>query len=191
MTHGAGGDASPTLTDWLGSEARLGDAAPIHRLDKPVSGLILFTADPELRAKVGEIFAQRETRKLYRALVHGRARRKGVLRRPLKDARRGSSVEAVTRYKLLEWVGPHSLLDVRPETGRKHQIRRHLHGIGHAVVGDQRYRKGKSSAPLPGGGIWLHAFRLELPDGRAWEAPVSPILEEYIATLRCRYSEDG
>ena len=61
----------------------------------------------------------------FLALVHGRTRRKGIIRKPIKDQRRQRQLEAVTRYQLKTWYERCSLLSVRPETGRKHQIRRH------------------------------------------------------------------
>ncbi len=90
----------------------------------------------------------------------------------------------MTRYALAEALGAFSLLRVRPETGRKHQIRRHLHGIGLPLVGDTRYRG--RFRPVPGfpGRLFLHAWRLSLPDGRSFESPLPPELEACILELR-------
>ena len=107
----------------------------------------------------------------------------GIIRRPLSYGR-GRTQPAVTRYRCLAVHGRFSYLEVRPETGRKHQIRRHLHGIGHPLVGDTRYRPRRFRA-VPGfpGRIWLHALRLELPDGRHFEAPLPPELSAHLEVL--------
>src|SRR5690606_57771 len=109
--------------------------------------------------------------KRYRALVHGRTNAKGIVRRPLADARRGRALPAVTRYRRLAIYGRTSLIEARPETGRQHQIRRHLAGVGHPVVGDARYGPARF-APVPGfpGRLWLHCASIELPNGARFEA---------------------
>jgi 23S rRNA pseudouridine955/2504/2580 synthase len=93
-------------------------------------------------------------------------------------------VDAVTRYRLEAWLGPFSLLTVRPETGRKHQIRRHLQTIGHAVVGDDRYppRRFRKVPGFPGR-LWLHANELTLPDGRRFRAPLAAELDDHLRLL--------
>lgn len=111
------------------------DAVPVHRLDAGTSGVCLFarSADrvPYLSRALGA------GNKRYTALVRGIARKKGHIARPLKEA--GFDRKASTRYVRKEVVGGHSLLAVFPETGRTHQVRRHLAGIGHPVLGDLRY----------------------------------------------------
>jgi len=184
--HPAAG-GGPDLMAWAREAlAAPAELAPIHRLDKATSGLVLCSADPELRAALGRALAEGEVRKEYRALVHGLAHAKGVIRRPLADARRGRALAAVTRYKRLQaWGrGGPSYLKVVPLSGRKHQIRRHLQGIGHAVVGDRRYPPRRFS-PVPGspGRLWLHCARLRLPDGRAFSAPLPVALGEHLALL--------
>ncbi len=169
-----------------------GPFAPIHRLDRETSGVILFTPRSETCREAGKWFAAGEVKKRYLALVTGRTRKHGIIRRPLKTGRFGKSQEAVTRYRLLEWVGPFSLLQVSPEQGRRHQIRRHLKGIGHPIVGDSRYaRHLLSKTILPPGRLWLHAWCLELPDGRLFEAPLPGELESHLHDLRKRYENSS
>lgn len=184
--HRAGDDGADDLMSALG-RAGIEGLAPIHRLDAPVSGVVLCSADPAVRQEVGGWFAEQEVGKSYLALVLGRTRSKGVIRRALADGRRGKPLDAVTRWRCVERLGPVSLLEVRPETGRKHQIRRHLAGIGHSIVGDERYRPPRFVA-VPGfpGRLWLHAARVEAPDGRAWEAPLPAELSGHLALLRER-----
>ncbi len=175
----------PDLLTWvkkhLGAPAEL---APIHRIDRETSGLVLCSADSDLRARLGLWFSDGEVEKRYLALVQGRARRKGIIRRRLKDPRRRRPVEAITRYKRLLALGPTSHLEVHPLTGRRHQIRRHLQGLGLPVVGDHRYPP-RRFAPIPGfpGRLWLHAHRLVLPDGRRFESPLPPELARHLELL--------
>ena len=168
------------LVGWLRREGR--HERPVHRLDKGTSGLVLC-ASGEAAAQVGAWFVGGEVRKTYLALVAGRARPKGVVRRALKEG--GKRVEAVTRYLRLEQLGGFALLELRPQTGRKHQIRRHLASIGLPLVGDSRYgpRRPRRVPGFPGR-LWLHALRLELPDRSRFEAPLAPELAAHLELLR-------
>src|SRR5690606_14273653 len=147
---------APDLVSWLRGQGE--DALPVHRLDAESSGLVICAAEPALRQEAAGWFAEGRIEKTYLALVAGRARPKGVIRRALEDARRGRPLPAVTRYRTLELLGGVSLLRVRPETGRKHQIRRHMQGLGHPLVGDTRYGP-RRPLRVPGfpGRLWLHA----------------------------------
>lgn len=159
--------------------------APIHRIDRHTSGLVLMSPDASLRGEAGVWFTEDDVRKEYRALVYGPTPATGRLDAPLQDARRGKPLEAVTEFETLETFVSCSYLSVRPLTGRKHQIRRHLHGIDHAIVGEQRYRPRKFLR-VPGfpGRLWLHATHLELPDGRTFSAPLPPELADHLDLLR-------
>lgn len=185
--HRAGDDGADDLMAALARAGLPAGIAPIHRLDAPVSGVVLCSADPEVRAQVSGWLAGHEVGKVYLALVLGRTRNKGIIRRALADGRRGRPLDAVTRWRCLERLGPVSLLEVRPETGRKHQIRKHLQGIGHGIVGDELYRP-KQFRAVPGfpGRLWLHAARIEAPDGRVWSAPLPGELVDHLALLRER-----
>ena len=171
----------PSFASWL-EENFDKDAAPVHRLDAPVSGLVICASDKEKRKELSKLFEARLLKKTYLAVVHGRTHKKGIIRKPLKDARRQRQVDAVTRYQLKSWYDRCSLLRVSPETGRKHQIRRHLHMIGHGIVGDQRYRTHKT-IPARIDRLWLHAFRLELPNEQVFECPLTDRLAAHIAKL--------
>ena len=91
----------PTLLAWC--EALEPGLAPVHRLDKETSGVVLCAADPELRAALSADLEARRIEKTYLALVFGRPHKKGAVRRPLKEA--GRDVEAVTRFRTLAWLG--------------------------------------------------------------------------------------
>lgn len=181
------GDGLDVVT-WLNTQPDLPPGlAPVHRLDAQTSGVVLCAADPQVRRRVGQWFVEGQIQKRYLALVNGISRRQGVIRRPLKDARRRRHVDACTRYRRWESFGTASLLEVHPETGRKHQIRRHLHGIGHSVVGDGRYRS-RSRHPVwrAPRRLWLHAVQVVLPDGTEITAPLPDELQAHLDVLRQR-----
>ncbi len=143
--------------------------------------------DAARRARLGQAFAASEVRKTYRALVYGRPHKKGVIRRALADPRRKRSLPAVTRYWLAEALGKVSLVRVRPETGRRHQIRRHLAGIGHPVVGDPRYGRKGDSMPGAPDRMWLHCARLQIPaEGLDLRASLAPELSEHLELINLR-----
>lgn len=185
VVHAATPDERYDLLAWARGQGLGDELAPVHRLDRETSGLVLYSADPEVRGSLGRDLAEGRVEKTYLALVHGRPHEKGIIRKPLADARRGRPLEAVTRYRIEERLGGFTLLRVRPETGRKHQIRRHLQSIGHAVVGDERYPPPRFRA-VPGfpGRLWLHAAALALPDGTRLECPLPPELAAHLERLR-------
>ncbi len=185
LVHPAGVPDRPDLCTWLDTQDDLPSGCrPVHRLDAQASGVVLCAADATVRAEVAGWLARGEIDKSYVALVHGRTHRKGIIRRPLADARRGRPLPAVTRYRRLEWLGAFTLLEVRPATGRKHQIRRHLHGLGHPLVGDDRYRP-RRFRPVPAfpGRLWLHAIGIMLPDETIFSDPLPPELEAHLEAL--------
>ena len=110
-------------------------AVPVHRLDAGTSGVCLFARGPEHVGALARALTEGE--KEYITLARGVTRDKGSIRRPLFE--HGRPYEARTRYARRGVVSGHSLALVRPDEGRKHQIRRHLAVIGHPVVGDDRY----------------------------------------------------
>lgn len=183
--HPARGTTAPNVVEWLVAQGAVEGIAPVHRLDLVTSGVVLYAEDRALRGALGRMFRDGLVEKRYVALVVGRTRKKGVIRKPLADARRGRPLKAVTRYRTREHLGGFSLVSVRPQTGRKHQIRRHLQGIKHPIVGDSRYGP-RRFVPVPAfpGRLWLHAERVTLPDGRSFAAPLAPELADHLAVLR-------
>lgn len=136
---------------------------PVHRLDKPTSGLLLFALDKTSAQKISDQFENRTVSKSYKALVRGYTAEEGTIDHPLKEIaafkHQQKIVEtmepktAQTAYKRLSRfelpypdgrfeTSRYSLLALHPSTGRKHQIRRHLKHISHPIVGDVKYGKG-------------------------------------------------
>ena len=172
--HGAPGDTAPCIASWwleqLGDSAGAFDVerpGVVHRLDKDTSGVLMLARTPNAQATLSAAFEARTTKKTYLAIVDGVPDRpKAVIDAPIDrhpgDRMRMAIVkrgrEARTSYELLHTDGRRSLLEVRPETGRTHQIRVHLAAVGIPVSDDAVYGKRE-----PGGRQLLHAYQLSIP----------------------------
>jgi 23S rRNA pseudouridine1911/1915/1917 synthase len=140
----------------------------VHRLDRPVGGVVLFARTSKAASRLSEQFRSGRVEKVYQALVEGRVTsREGLLEdRLVKDhkknvVRRSSAANARARESLLSYrrlrTSPSTtLLEIRPMTGRSHQIRVQLAAAGHPIVGDRKYG---SKRPFEEG-IALRAVRL-------------------------------
>ncbi len=135
---------------------------PLHRLDKPTSGVLLLGLNPETARLLAKAFEEQRVAKTYLGVVRGYMDAEGLIDYPLREiqdkmtdakARQDKPAQpAVTRYRRLATVElPHpvgryatarySLLEISPKTGRKHQIRRHMKHIAHPLVGDTTHGK--------------------------------------------------
>jgi len=117
-------------------------AFTVHRLDRAANGLILVAHSRSMAAALSELFRERKVEKRYRALVAGDF---SLQPNPLRVEQPIDEKSAVSEFSLQEVSadGRRSLVDVRIETGRKHQVRRHLAGLGHPVIGDRLYGAGE------------------------------------------------
>lgn len=131
--------------------------SPAHRLDRPTSGLVIFCWDPRTAGVLGQQFQSREVEKTYQALVRGWCPSLSTSK-PLEDLNRpGVYQQARTTiipqafYQVPEPLGRYdsarfSLVELRPHTGRRHQLRRHLKALSHPLVGDTQYPDGRYNA---------------------------------------------
>src|SRR5690554_1106843 len=131
----------------------------VHRLDKDTSGVLVVAKNDRAHLSLAKQLKDHSMTRKYRALVHGRLKETtgrieaSIGRHPLqrkKMAVVAKGRRAVTHYRVLEELGPYTLLELRLETGRTHQIRVHMRHIGHPVAGDQVYGRGKEPFPLKG-----------------------------------------
>jgi 23S rRNA pseudouridine1911/1915/1917 synthase len=120
----------------------------VHRLDRDTSGVMVVAKNSSAQAKLIEQFRARSVAKAYIVLVKGKLTpENGVIEAPIgRDPRHRQRMAVVTRgrearteYQVMKYIGDYTLLEVRPETGRTHQIRVHLAAIGYPVVGDKVY----------------------------------------------------
>ena len=123
---------------------------PVHRLDRATSGILLMALSSEAAGKMSQLFRDRTVEKTYLAVVRGYTDLEGIVARPLRESREREYQAASTRYRRLVTVqldipvGPYptarySLVEIKPETGRRHQIRKHFNFISHPIVGDTTY----------------------------------------------------
>ena len=162
---------------------------PVHRLDRPTSGVLLLALDPTTARLLGELIAQQRLEKTYHAIVRGWLAETGEIDYPLaylpdkmadrNRQREKPPQEALTRYRCLARSelpfasdGKHptsrySLAELQPLQGRKHQLRRHLKHIFHPVIGDTTHGDNRQNRVLTDRcgalRLMLHASRLQLP----------------------------
>jgi tRNA pseudouridine65 synthase len=118
---------------------------PVHRLDRGTSGVLVLALSPEAAAAMAESFAKGLVHKCYLALVRGVPAESSVIDHPLPpgEDRAAARVPARTAISRREVFGRYSLVEARPETGRLHQVRRHLKHIACPIIGDVNYGKGE------------------------------------------------
>ena len=160
----------------------------VHRLDRDTSGLLVIALTGGAYSRLSEMVRDREITRIYSALVHGRPEsRVGVVDAPIGRDPHNRTRQAVvedgrpsrTHYKVVREFDNFSLLEVRLETGRTHQIRVHLNAISNPVVGDQTYGKRQVSGETAIGRLkrqFLHASKLEFVQPVSGE-PISVALE--------------
>ncbi|MGY3568965.1 tRNA pseudouridine(65) synthase TruC [Vibrio paucivorans] len=148
-----------TLRDQIGQHV-----FPLHRLDRPTSGVLVFALSSEIASKVMPMFANHEMEKTYHAVVRGWIEQGDILDYPLKveldkiadkfAKEDKEAQEAITEYQPLAKVevpystgrfptSRYSLIEMKPKTGRKHQLRRHMHHLSHPIIGDTTHGDGK------------------------------------------------
>ena len=189
----------------------------IHRLDKGTSGVLAFALDQDTAREYGAIFAQRDVVKTYLALVRGWPPAQGTVDRPLAavEDERSSPQSAAPRESQTDYrrlatyelpvcvdrypTSRYALVELTPHTGRRHQLRRHLAGESHPIVGDSTYGKGKHNRLFRGQfgvqRLLLACTRLEFTppaNGTALriEAPLAVEFALLLERLAAQYGAD-
>lgn len=176
----------------------------VHRLDKDTSGVLVIAKTEEAFLFLKKQFQSREVKKTYRAIVYGAMKQDtGIIEKPIGKSRsdfrkwsaeygaRGVMRDATTEYKVIARGAlpdskpntPVTYLEVRPKTGRTHQIRVHLKAIGYPVLCDSLYAKGRPCPPELGR-LALHSRSLELalPSGKHLRIE-APLPDDFIRIL--------
>ena len=165
---------------------------PVHRLDRKTSGVLLFALDTEVNSLLQQAFMNGEVQKTYLAFVRGYTEPKGTIDYPLKNEK-GKIQQALTHFKNIQSFemavsqGKHqssrySLVEIQPETGRMHQIRKHFAHIDHPIIGDRPHGCNKQNKLfLERWGMntmLLHASEIQ------FEHPVSKMMVNVKAELK-------
>ena len=143
----------------------------VHRLDRDTSGVVILAKNPEVQSFLRKQFQDRKTHKTYYAIVSGRPKLDEAridlpiardLKRPTTFRVDPNGKESETFYKVIKSDDKHSLVELRPTTGRTHQLRVHMKYLGHPIIGDPVYGE------EPADRLYLHAGSLEitLPGGK-------------------------
>lgn len=176
VVHPANGNPDGTLVNaimnickdtlsGIGGEKRPGI---VHRLDKDTSGLLIVAKNDKAHINMSEQIKNRQVKKIYIALVRGDIKEdEATINMPIarsKKDRKKMAVdkngkEAITHFKVLKRYGKYTLLEIKIDTGRTHQIRVHMSEIGHPVIGDEVYSNGKNEFGVKG--QMLHAKSLD------------------------------
>jgi 23S rRNA pseudouridine1911/1915/1917 synthase len=213
LVHGNGFTDEVTVAEWFAAycpaavgvgevmRAQNGEAilrpGIVHRLDKDTSGVLVLAKDQDTFLSLKAQFQNRETKKLYRAIVHGQMKDQwGTVNRPVgrsatdpkkrsaEGGAKGTLREAVTHWQLLEngvvADKPYAALELRPETGRTHQLRVHLKSIGRPIVGDTLYLNETLLAPpYKAERLYLHAHSLTIAVADQTHTFVAPLPEAF------------
>ena len=196
VVHPAPSYEGETLVEMLGDMLGGGDDPErpgiVHRLDRGTSGLMVVARDDASHAALQEAIRRRDMKRTYTALAEGRFRsRTGTIDAPIGRASRkrhrmavngASPREARTHFEVLESLRGRTLIEVRLETGRTHQIRVHMEAIHHPLIGDEVY-----GGPMDLGLTrpFLHSSKLSFEHPVTGEALefVSPLPEDLSAAL--------
>lgn len=169
LSHSKGAfNPEPTVATWLRGRLRSMEgerAGIVHRLDRATSGVMICAKTPEAHSWLQKQFSQRKVKKTYSAVVGGHLHNpRAIIDMPLERNPKKPQTfrvgvngkSAVTAYEVVATSSKHSLLELKPETGRTHQLRVHLSHLGHAIVGDILY------GGEPADRLYLHAHQLEI-----------------------------
>lgn len=178
----------PADAAWERDNGVVGRVGIVHRLDRATSGVIICAKSPKALSALQKQFSQRKAKKTYIAIIKGHLKQQHAIidmpieRNPKAPQRfrvGANGKSAITEYKVLQESEHYSLLELKPQTGRTHQLRVHLERLGHPIIGDTFY-EGE-----PAERLFLHAHELEITipsrERRTFTAPVPEIFYEKLA----------
>ena len=164
----------------------------VHRLDRDTSGVVILTKNPETQKMLRRQFQDRKTHKTYYAIVEGQPKLPEALidlpiarnlKRPTTFQVDQNGKASQTHYKVIEQNDKYSLIELKPTTGRTHQLRVHLKYLGTPILGDVVYGSGRKAPRL-----FLHAKELEIsipgPEGNIRKVFTSELPDEFLKTMR-------
>jgi len=182
LVHSNGKTKEKTLVDWLVKKypqlKKVGDEPEtrpglVHRLDKDTSGVLLIAKNQKTFEELKKQFQEKQIQKIYLALVWGEVKKeKGVVSASIgrsakfgrfiaSRGKRGKIREAVTEYKVLKRFLQFTFLELKPKTGRTHQLRVHMKFLNHPIVCDKLYAPNRPCPVLGLGRLALHAQAIE------------------------------
>ncbi len=192
LTHSKGAfNPEATVATWLRGRLRSMEgerAGIVHRLDRATSGIMICAKTPLAHSWLQKQFSQRRVKKTYAAVINGHLKQlEAIIDMPIErnpkhpqTFRVGANGKpATTDYTVLQVNDHYSLVELRPTTGRTHQLRVHLAYLGHPIVGDTLYNGSPSERLL------LHACRLELTlpsrERKVFESQIPPSFAEALS----------
>lgn len=187
-------DRSPEKTDVLSvlSQQRGRPLLVVHRLDKDVSGVMVFAKTPEAHVALNQQFQGHQVEQTYLALVHGVVKAEmGQIDKPLRQFGSGrmgvdesQGKASLTTFKVKERFNRYSFVMAQPATARRHQIRVHLYSLGHPVVGDSLY--GRPELQKGFSRLMLHSSEIQLTllpgDKKIFSSPLPPSFRSVLPT---------
>ncbi len=174
---------------------------PIHRLDRATTGILIFAKDSETAERINQVFREKKVEKTYWAIVRGYLEPTGMIDKPLFSETKNIYQEALSHWKVLgqcemPWevsrypTARYSILELKPETGRHHQLRKHMAKLRHPIIGDRRHGDVKHNNfwrdKFQMNRMWLHAGKIEIPLGEStmkFEAQIPKDFLDMLATL--------
>jgi tRNA pseudouridine65 synthase len=188
VVHRGWADDEVAVLD-LAREAAGAYVYPVHRLDRGASGALAFALSAEAARALQARWTAGEVVKRYLALVRGNPPEAATIDHPIPRSEDGPRVPAVTEVRTLARAGRYALVEARPQTGRLHQIRRHLKHLSCPLIGDVRYGKGEHNRLFRERHnlhrLALHAWSLTLPHPRTGErvSAVAPVPADLAGAL--------
>lgn len=131
---------------------------PVHRLDYPTTGVLLAGKTSSSIRALNELFEDKTIQKTYYAVTIGEMNKSGTITSPI-DGKKAQSNYMVIESVSSKKFGQLNLVELKPQTGRRHQLRKHLSTIGNPILGDPEY--GLENLIVKGKGLYLHAYALE------------------------------